>query len=79
MNDALPKEIVWRTDKVGYEPPQQKWLENNRLQELVMESRKKLVSEKIITDKILQQPVQIKSAYEINNFDWRYLTAAQFF
>ena len=24
----LPKEITWRTDKVGYEPPQNKWMEN---------------------------------------------------
>jgi asparagine synthase (glutamine-hydrolysing) len=77
MNGVLPGEIVWRKDKVGYEPPQKQWMENKQLQELVMESRKKLVVEKILDKKILQQPVQLKSAYEADNFDWRYLTVAE--
>ena len=75
----LPTEIVWRTEKVGYEPPQKQWLENKKLQELIMESRKKLVAEKILSTQVLQQPIHIKSAYETNNFDWRYLTTSQLF
>lgn len=27
MQDLLPKEICWRVDKIGYEPPQKKWIE----------------------------------------------------
>jgi asparagine synthase (glutamine-hydrolysing) len=26
MKHLLPDEITWRVDKVGYEPPQNKWL-----------------------------------------------------
>jgi asparagine synthase (glutamine-hydrolysing) len=76
INGVLPKEIVWRKDKVGYEPPQKKWMENKQLQEMVMESRKKLVVEKILNADVLQKPVQLKSAYDVDNFDWRYLTVA---
>lgn len=76
MNGVLPNEIVWRKDKVGYEPPQKQWVENKPLQEMIMESRKKLVGEKILNTAVLQKPIQLKSAYEADNFDWRYLTTA---
>jgi asparagine synthase (glutamine-hydrolysing) len=76
MNGVLPNEIVWRKDKVGYEPPQKQWMENKPLQEMIMESRKKLVGEKILNTAVLQKPIQLKSAYEADNFDWRYLTTA---
>jgi len=29
--DILPKEIGWRTDKIGYEPPQQSWMESEQM------------------------------------------------
>lgn len=79
MNGVLPNEIVWRTEKVGYEPPQKKWLEHQKLQEFIMESRKKLVAEKILSDRVLEQTVQLKGAYEADNFDWRYLITSQLF
>ena len=30
LKDLLPPEITWRKDKIGYEPPQKKWLQNPR-------------------------------------------------
>ena len=77
MKASLPQEIVWRTDKVGYEPPQQQWMQNKQLQELIMNGRKKLLNERILNRKTLSQPIQIKSAYEADNFDWRYLITAE--
>lgn len=76
MQGVLPDEIVWRTDKTGYEPPQKQWMQTRQLQELIMESRKKLVAEKILDEDVLAKPVQEKTAYEADNFDWRYLTTA---
>ncbi|HMG83949.1 MAG TPA: asparagine synthase (glutamine-hydrolyzing), partial [Ferruginibacter sp.] len=38
MDKKLPNEIVWRKDKVGYEPPQQKWMSDPRLQEYIHEA-----------------------------------------
>ncbi len=76
MNEKLPADIIWRTDKVGYEPPQKKWMKQKAMQESVMESRKKLVAANILSKDVLQKPVETKAAYEADNFDWRYLTAA---
>lgn len=77
MAAQLPEEIVWRTDKVGYEPPQKQWMQNPKLQELIQESRKKLVAEKILDEETLKDAVKPRAAYEADNYDWRYLCAAQ--
>lgn len=50
MDKKLPDEIVWRKDKC-YEPPQQQWMENKTLQEYMHEAKRKLVNEKILTQK----------------------------
>ncbi len=34
----LPEEITWRVDKIGYEPPQSRWMENQKVKEFVNES-----------------------------------------
>jgi asparagine synthase (glutamine-hydrolysing) len=74
----LPPEIVWRKDKIGFEPPQKQWMQNRRMTEMIQEARKKLVKEKILTPDVLAKPVQPAEAYEANNTDWRYLSAAAF-
>ena len=76
MNDLLPQNIVWRNDKIGYEPPQKQWMQNKNVQEIIWESRKKLVKEKVLNEKILSQKIGAKSAHEKNNFDFRYMSAA---
>jgi asparagine synthase (glutamine-hydrolysing) len=78
MNNKLPQEIVWRKDKVGYEPPQKMWMENKILQEYLYEAKKKLVSEKILNPSVLNKKNQPLDAYAADNFDWRYLVAAAF-
>jgi hypothetical protein len=52
-------------------------MQNKQLQELIMSGRKKLVDEHLLNSNVLSQPIQLKSAYEADNFDWRYLTAAE--
>lgn len=49
MKHILPESITWRKDKIGYEPPQNRWLENPKVKEMVVESKKKLAKEKITT------------------------------
>ena len=49
MNDILPAEIAWRKDKVGYEPPQQDWLNTPGFKDLLIESVSYLKKEKIIS------------------------------
>lgn len=77
MNCILPASIVWRKDKVGFEPPQKEWMQNKRVEEYIYESRRKLVKQGILKQEVLQKPVRHQSAYDAGNFDWRYLCAAQ--
>ncbi len=78
MDQQLPADIVWRKDKVGFEPPQKQWMENEKLREMIKEARHKLVKEKILNSGVTNKPIHASSAYETSNDDWRYLTAAFF-
>jgi len=77
MDKKLPREIAWRNDKVGYEPPQKAWMEDAAMQEYIHEAKRKLVNAKILSKKVLDKKIEAKAAYEGDNFDWRYLCAAQ--
>ncbi|HKO82871.1 MAG TPA: asparagine synthase (glutamine-hydrolyzing) [Chitinophagaceae bacterium] len=78
MNQQLPTDIVWRKDKVGFEPPQKQWMQNKKLREMVQDARQKLVKEKILKPEINTKPIQASSAYDADTDDWKYLTAAYF-
>ncbi len=75
MKEKLPNEIVWRKDKVGFEPPQKKWMENKAMQQMIMDAKTKLVSEKILKPEVLNKKIQPHDAHAADSFDWRYLTA----
>lgn len=77
MNEYLPESIVWRKDKVGFEPPQKQWMKHEKVEELIFQSRTKLVKEGVLKKEVLRKPVLDKGAHEVGNFDWRYLCAAQ--
>ncbi len=77
MDKKLPDEIVWRKDKVGFEPPQKKWMQDHALQDYIQEARRKLVGAGILTKKILDKSIDPLPAHADKNYDWRYLCAAQ--
>lgn len=79
MDQKLPAEITWRKDKVGYEPPQKLWMENPVLQEYIQEAKRKLVDKGVLQSKVLNKKIIPKEAAAANNFDWRYLCAAQLY
>jgi asparagine synthase (glutamine-hydrolysing) len=76
MKKVLPKEIVWRKDKTGYEPPQQAWMQHPVLQEYIHEARRKLVKEGILQPSVLNKKIQPQIAHAAENQDWRYLVTA---
>ncbi len=76
MADMLPAEIAWRKDKIGFEPPQHQWMQHSQLQDKIHEAKKKLVQDNILAPSVLKNPIQPKAAYESNNYDWRFLSAA---
>lgn len=78
MDKKLPNEIVWRKDKVGYEPPQKQWMENSLIQEYIEAAKQKLVDKGVLHPKALHKKIVAKEAVAANNYDWRYLCAAQF-
>lgn len=77
MNKQLPDSIVWRKDKVGFEPPQKSWMEDKLMKDLLHEAKKKLVTEKILKQSVLTSRPQSNDAYGTGNNDWRYMCAAQ--
>jgi len=76
MEDVLPKEIVWRKDKTGYEPPQQEWMRDPVLQEYIHEARRSLVKADILQASALHKKIQPQDAHAAENNDWRYLVTA---
>jgi asparagine synthase (glutamine-hydrolysing) len=78
MEKQLPSETTWRTDKIGFEPPQQQWMQHSRLRDAVQAAREKMVKEKILRPQVLQKPVNALPSHAAGNYDWRYLSAASF-
>ena len=79
MKDKLPPEITWRKDKTGFEPPQQEWLSNLHIRELITNAKQKLVDEKILKPDVMNKQIEAKGAHEADNYDWRYLTSSFLF
>lgn len=63
MSDILPPEITWRTDKMGFQPPQEKWLKAPQVKDYVGACRKQVMTEKLIRS-------------ESNGDDWQVVMAA---
>ena len=77
MESSLPPELVWRTDKIGYEPPQKQWMEHPVLIDYMHEAKKKLVHHDLLKPQVLQRKSDPKHTWERNNYEWRYLCTAQ--
>lgn len=79
MENRLPERIVWRRDKIGFEPPQKQWMENNLLQEWIYHEKEKLVREGVLDRKVLNKKIKPQGALAAFNADWRYLSAGKLF
>lgn len=79
VQDVLPEEIVWRKDKVGFEPPQKMWMEEKPVQEAIIQGKQKLVQEKILHSSVLNKKIKPHNAYAANNWDWKYWSASYLF
>lgn len=77
MEGILPVAILQRTDKIGFEPPQQQWLTDKKLQEYMHESIRALVNFGALREKVLDKKIQPHDAHAAENYDWRYLLAGR--
>ncbi|MBL7702267.1 MAG: asparagine synthase (glutamine-hydrolyzing) [Ferruginibacter sp.] len=77
MDKKLPDEIVWRKEKIGFEPPQKKWLEDPVMQDYIHEAKKKLANAGILSKNAVTKKIEPLAAHADKNYDWRYLCSAQ--
>ncbi len=77
MNQRLPDDITWRKDKIGFEPPQKKWMMSPIMNEYLYESKKTLVQLDILKPNTLNKKSISLNAHDPHNYDWRYLCAAE--
>ena len=76
MEHELPETIVWRRDKVGFEPPQLQWMQDKNIVETIYEAKKKLVSNKILRPSVLDKKIQPHEAHAADSYDWKYWNIA---
>lgn len=79
FNNILPASIAWRKDKIGYEPPQNSWLQNKEVEEKIHESKRKLYEHNIISKKEFERDVSLSSSSEFNNKKWEIWMAGEMF
>jgi len=70
--NQLPKEIVWRKDKVGFEPPQKKWMENKNVQEAIQSGKELLAKKNVLNARTVSQKIKPHDAHAAENMDWKY-------
>jgi asparagine synthase (glutamine-hydrolysing) len=75
----LPKEIVWRKDKVGFEPPQKDWMTQPEVTAAIMEAKRTLVDKGILSAQVLQQKIKPHEAHAAKKRDWKYWSASYLF
>jgi asparagine synthase (glutamine-hydrolysing) len=79
VDKFLPKEIVWRKDKIGFEPPQKKWMETNDVQQAITEGKKKLATHHILKPSAAEKKIKPHNAYAADSWDWKYWSASFLF
>lgn len=75
MENILPREIVWRKDKVGFEPPQKDWMQNKKIEEMSRAAKKALIQEKYLVGSVLEKNFRPHHAYDSDSAEWRYMVA----
>ncbi|NOT52792.1 MAG: asparagine synthase (glutamine-hydrolyzing) [Chitinophagaceae bacterium] len=73
FENLLPSFIAWRKDKIGYEPPQKDWMQQNDIKDKVMAVRELLVKEKILHRSVLNDPVTANDANIGTKNSWSHL------
>jgi len=74
MKHKLPEDICWQKGKIGFEPPQQQWMTENK--DMVMEAREIFLKKGWFKPEIMSQPIQPAAAHDAANIDFRTLSAA---
>jgi len=68
LKDVLPEKIAWRKDKIGYETPQEKWMQSKGFQEMLNESTLLLENAGMLNRQ--------RGREEIKNREWQIINIA---
>lgn len=79
FSDILPAPIAWRKDKIGYEPPQNKWMENDSVKERIHESKRKLYEHKVISKKEYENQLFLQDSANGPNKSWQLWMAGRLY
>jgi asparagine synthase (glutamine-hydrolysing) len=74
--DILPQEIGWRTDKIGYEPPQKSWMESQIMKDKFIHSKELLIKNNYFNKSILDEKVNTQDTGDLRKNSWGYLMAS---
>jgi len=77
VNKMLPDKITWQPNKIGFEPPQQQWMNHPHFQEKITAAKEILVKEKILNPSVMDKKNQPHDAFAADGFDWRILIAKE--
>ena len=77
MQGKLPNEIVWRKEKIGFEPPQNQWMDSALMQDYLFEAKRNLVNNNILKPEIMHKNFANSEAHEPENLNWRFICASQ--
>ena len=78
FKNLMPAEIVWRKDKIGYEPPQKSWMDNKEVKDKIHEGKKILLQNHIISNKEFEKPITAGGSLDKNR-SWALWMAANLF
>ena len=73
FQQELPSEIAWRKDKIGYEPPQKSWMDNNEIKEQIVAAKETMVNNGILSKTSLIQKPGLTTAGIDMGLNWKYL------
>ena len=77
FDDILPKEIAWRKDKIGYEPPQNDWINNRFMKDKIIDTIEKLDANGVLNKQMVHK---YKNNFTLNNeIEWRLLSSSCLF
>ncbi|MBM3176579.1 MAG: asparagine synthase (glutamine-hydrolyzing) [Bacteroidetes bacterium] len=79
MSRIMPNEITWRKDKIGYEPPQQSWMDDIDFKERVMDSKNILFKNGIINKREKEMTPTSAGSNQRGDNSWAYLMSGVLF
>ncbi|MGZ3888259.1 MAG: asparagine synthase (glutamine-hydrolyzing) [Flavisolibacter sp.] len=79
VEGKLPEEITWRKDKLGFEPPQEQWMRDEKVQASIRRSKEALVRNGILDPAVLRKKIQPHRAYVAESREWKYWSAGYLF